>query len=139
LIRYRPVREFAAICFLCVAGCTSRPSHHEEPRHYGPKINIEDFMRNTANYKGRIITLAVKVDTANDRGQRNSLRDYIGQDVAFVSTGPQGGRLRVVIRIPEGISLPEIESSQEVSITFICTRGMLKQGNEAKIVEKPKT
>jgi hypothetical protein len=134
----RQLVSVATLAFLCVVGCTSRPSHHEEPRHYGPKVNLQDFMRNTANYKGRIITLTLRVNESIDRGQGQSLRDCIGRDVKFVSTGPQSERLNVVIKIPEGISVPELGQSDEVSVTFVCARGMLRQGNEAKIVEKPK-
>jgi hypothetical protein len=95
-------------------------------------------MQNTATYKGRIITLAVEVDEAIDRGQGKSLRDFVGRDVKFTTNGLQGERLHVVIKIPEGISVPEVGQSEEVSITFLCTRGLLAQGNEAKIIEKPK-
>jgi hypothetical protein len=125
-----------AFCLLCVAGCPGRPSH-DEPRHYGPKVNLRDFMQNTANYKGRIITLALQVDEVIDRGQGKSLRDYVGREVKFTTTASQGERLNVVIKIPEGVSVPEVGQSEEVSITFLCARGILRQGNEAKIVEKP--
>jgi hypothetical protein len=126
-----------AFCLLCVTGCPGRPSH-DEPRHYGPKVNIRDFIQHTATYKGRVMTLALEVDEAIDRGQGKSLRDFVGRDVKFTTTGPQGERLDVVIKIPEGVSVPEVGQSEEVSITFICTRGILRQGNEAKIIEKPK-
>jgi hypothetical protein len=124
-----------ALCLACLAGCPSRPSH-DEPRHYGPKVNVRHFMQNTAAYKGRIITLALKVDEVIDRGQGKSLRDYVGRDVKFTTTGAGGERLNIVIKIPEGVSIPEVGQSEELSITFLCTRGMLREGNEARIVEK---
>ncbi len=95
-------------------------------------------MQNTATYKGKIITLALKVDEAIDWGQGKSLRDYVGRDVRFTTTGPKGERLNVVIKIPEGVAVPEVGPSEEVSITFLCTRGNLRQGNEAEIIGKPK-
>jgi hypothetical protein len=124
-----------ALSLACLAGCPTRPSH-DEPRHYGPKVNVRHFLQSTAAYKGRIITLALKVDEVIDQAQGKSVRDYAGRDVKFTSTGPGGERLNIVIKIPEGVSLPEMGQSEEVSITFVCTRGMLREGNEARIVEK---
>jgi hypothetical protein len=123
-----------ALCVLC--GCPSPPSH-EEARHYGPKVNIRHFLQNTITYKGRLVTLTLKVDEAIDRGQGKSLRDYVGQEVKFTTTGPGGERLNVVIKIPEDVSVPELGQSAEVSITFLCTRGSLREGNEAKIIQRP--
>jgi hypothetical protein len=126
-----------ALGALCGPGCADHPSR-DKPRHYGPKVNIRDFMQNTVRYKGRIITLTVKVDEPIDRGQSHSLRDCVGRDVNFTATGSQGERLNVVIKIPEGVTVPDVGQSDEVSITFICTRGMLRQGNEAKVIERPR-
>ena len=135
--RPRAVSVVFALCLLGIVGCRDRPSR-DGPRHYGAKVNIQDFLQHTAAYKGRLITLALKVDEAIDRGQGSSLRDYVGRDVKFTATGPKGESLNVVIRIPEGVSVPEVGQSEEVSITFLCTRGILRQGNEAKIIEKAK-
>jgi hypothetical protein len=137
LSRHRAVYGAFALCLVGVAGCTDRPGR-DEPRHYGPRVNIRDLMQNTAAYKGRIITLALKVDEASDRGRGKSLRDYVGRDVKFTTTGPKGERLNVVIRVPEDVSVPEVGQLEEVSITFLCARGALRQGNEAKIIEKLK-
>jgi hypothetical protein len=95
-------------------------------------------MQNTANYKGRTLTLALEVNEAIDQGQGKSLRDYAGQDVKFTTTGPQGERINLVIKIPQGVSVPEVGQKEQVSITFICSHGNLREGNEAKIIEKPK-
>jgi hypothetical protein len=95
-------------------------------------------MQNTAAYKGRLITLALKVDEAIDQAPGKSLRDLVGRDVKFTTTGPGSDRLNVVIKIPEGFAVPEVGQSEEVSITFLCTRGALREGNEAKIIAKSK-
>jgi hypothetical protein len=138
LCRRWVVSGFAAVCFLFLPGCSRQPSR-DEPRHYGPKINLRDLLLNTANYKGRILTLALEVSEAIDRGQGKSLRDYVGQDVHFTTTGPHGERISLVIKIPPGVSVPEVGPTEQVSVTFLCTRGNLREGNEAKIIEKPNT
>jgi hypothetical protein len=138
LIYYRGFCLVAIICPIFMAGCTPRASHYDEPRHYGPKINLQDFMRNTAKYKGRLITLALRIDESPDRVQGKTLRDYIGREVAFATAGNQGERLRIVITIPASVSVPEAGQAETFSITFLCSRGMLQQGNEAKIIENPK-
>jgi hypothetical protein len=127
-----------ALCLLGVAGCTDPRPVRDEPRHYGAKINVRDFVQHTAKYKGRILTLALKVDEAIDPARGQSLRDYIGRDVKFKATGTKGERLNVVVRIPDGVSAPEVGQGDEVSLTFLCSRGSLRQGNEAKIIERPK-
>jgi hypothetical protein len=114
-------------------GCS--PSHvNNEPRHYGPKINVSDFMNNTGAYKSRSITLSLKVDEPIDRQQGQSLRDFVGRDVRFMNLGPKGEQLNLVIKIPEGLSVPDVARSDEVSVTFLCSLGNLLRGNEAQII-----
>ena len=114
-------------------GCS--PSHgNNESRHHGPRVNIADFITHTAAYKNRSITLALKVDEPIVRQQGQSLRDFVGRDVKFMNVGPKGERLNVVITIPEGLSVPDAAQSDEVSVTFLCSRGNLLRGNEAQII-----
>ena len=134
--RRRFVSVLLVLCLLQVGGCSSSSSSGE-PRHRGPKINIRDFIKNPAAYKGKSITLSLKIDEAIDRSQGWSLRDYVGRDVKFVSLGPRGERLNLVITIPEDLSVPDVGHSDEVSVTFVCTRGSLRQGNEARSIERP--
>jgi len=137
LSRHRAVSVVCALAFLGVVGCADRPKG-DGPHHYGSKVNVRDFLQNTDKYKGKIVTLTLKVDEAIDRGQGKSLRDYIGRDVKFISTGINGESSRVVIKIPEVVLVPEVGQSEEVRITFLCTQGNLQHGNEAKFMEKPK-
>jgi hypothetical protein len=109
----------------------------EEPHHVGAKVNLADFAHNPAAYRGKALMLPLRVDEpiARDRGQ--SLRDCVGRDVKFTTPGGRGERLELVIRLPEGLSVPEAGKGDEVFVTLVCTRGSLRQGNEARAVETP--
>ena len=54
-----------------------------------------------------------------------------------MTPGPRVGQLRLVITIPEGLAVPEVGYLDDVWVTFVCTRGNLQQGNEAKSIEIP--
>lgn len=134
-----PHRAVPALLLLSLAvlgGCRSRAGQ-EEPHHVGAKINIADFIRNTAAYKGKALMLPLRVDEPIAPGPGQSLRSYAGRDVKFTTVGPKGERLDLVIRIPEGLPVPEVGTSAEVFVTFVCTRGSLRQGNEARAIEIP--
>jgi len=137
LTRRRAVSVVCAVALLGVVGCADRPKG-DVPHHYGSKVNVRDFLQNTDKYKGKIVTLTLTVHEAIDRGQGKSLRDCIGRDVNFLTSGTNVVSLKVVIKIPEGVSVPEAGQSEEVRVTFLCTRGNLQQGNEAKFLEKSK-
>jgi hypothetical protein len=132
----RAVPALLLLGFLLLDGCRPRASQ-DEPHHVGAKINIADFISNTAAYRGKPLMLPLRVDEpiAADRGQ--SLRDYVGRDVRFTTRGPRGERLDLAIRIPEGLSVPEAGNGDEVFVTFVCTRGSLREGNEARTVQLP--
>jgi hypothetical protein len=51
-----------------------------------------------------------------------------------MSVGPKGEHLNIVITIPEGLSVPEVANSDEVSVTFVCSLGSLLRGNQAQII-----
>jgi hypothetical protein len=128
--------------FLVILGCSwlpfcvgCSPVHtNNESRHHGPKISISDFLTHTTAYKNRSITLALKVDEPIDRQQGQSLRDFVGRDVRFMNVGPKGEHLNLVIKIPQGLSVPDVAHAEEVSVTFLCTVGNLSRGNEAQII-----
>jgi hypothetical protein len=80
--------------------------------------------------------LALRVDETDEQAASKSLRDYIGRDVRFVTTGSEGERLSLLINIPHDVAVPKVSQSEEVTVTFVCTRGMLRQGNTAKIIER---
>jgi hypothetical protein len=130
-----PRRGYAALMLtlFCLGGCSSSESR-EQPRHRGAKINILDFIHNTAAYKGRLLYLNLKIDEAMPAGQ--SLRDYVGRDVRFISAAPNGEPLKLVITLPESLSVPEAAGhGDEVGVTFFCKAGNLQGGNEAKSIE----
>ena len=102
-----------------------------------PKNNIiPDFLDNTIKYKGQTITFEMFVDEDifMDRGE--SLRDYVGKDVKFAAVGPNAHHLSMVIKIPEGLSVPNVDHNGRVIVTFICNEGNLRHGNIAKSIER---
>lgn len=132
---FRVVPLGVVLCLLWLGGCS--PSAGNKERHEGPKVNLSDFTRNTAAYKGKTITLGLRVDEPIASNSGQSLRDFVGRNVKFSATGPKGERLNLVIKIPENLNVAEVGNSDEVRVTFICTRGDLRQGNEARSIEKP--
>ena len=128
----RPSRV-VGILLLLGAGCTKTGSV-EVPHHRGPKINIPHLIKNTSTYKGKTITLDVVIDEPIPGGKL--LRDYRGRDVKVSAAGPKGEKLLLVISIPANLAVPEVGRAEEVSVTFVCTRGNLQQGNEATLIEK---
>jgi hypothetical protein len=123
----------ALFLLVFIGGCSSTPGG-DDPHHRGPKINIPHFIKNTATYKGKTITLDVIIEEAMSQGQ--SLRDYVGRDVKVAAIGPKGQREPFVITIPQGLAVPEIGQADEVSVTFVCTCGNLRQGNEARLIQR---
>jgi hypothetical protein len=134
-----PRREVSVLlnsCLLLVAGCSSA-SDGDPPHRQGAKINLPHFMSHTAAYRGKSVNLRLKVDEPIVQTKGQSLRDYVGRDVKFRALGPRGEQLRLVITIPPGVPVPEVGNADEVIVTFVCTRGNLRQGNEARSIESP--
>jgi hypothetical protein len=130
----RVIPVFLVVGLLLLCGCKSRVEQ-DEPHHVGAKINIPDFIQHTAAYRGKAIMLPLKVEEPIAQGQ--SLRNYLGRDVLFATLGPKGERLDLVIRIPETLSVPEVGAADEVFVTFVCTQGSLRRGNEARTIQAP--
>jgi hypothetical protein len=133
---WRVVPTLLLLGLLFLVGCRPRVAS-EEPHHVGAKVNIADFINNTAAYKGKALMLPLRIDEPIEPARGQSLRDYVGRDVRFTTLGSRGERLDVAIRIPEGLTVPEVGNADEVFVTFVCTRGSLRQGNEARAVELP--
>ena len=134
LLRVVPVLFVPSLLF--ISGCSSPHGAETERHRHGAKVNVPDFLKNTSAYKGKSITLELKVEEDGFRSQGRSLRDYVGKDVKFTTVGPKGEQLKLVIKIPEGVPIPD-DTSDEVFVTFVCTRGNLWQANQARIIEKP--
>jgi len=122
------------LALLAIVACSSPPSTGK-PRRQGPKINIAHFIKNTPTYKGKTITLGLKVDEAIAKAEGQSLRDFVGRPVKFMTTSPTGQQLNLVITIPAGMSVPEAGHLEDVVVTFVCRRGNLRDGNEATSVQ----
>jgi hypothetical protein len=122
---------YAGLIGLVAAGC-HKPVPVETHRHQGPKVNIADFISNTSAYKGKTITLVLKVHPAGTGKQEAS----VGRNVSFSAAGSKGERLRIVIAFPASLPMPESGAAAAYRVTFTCTRGSLTQGNDAREVEK---
>lgn len=128
----------ALLALLCplAAGCSGPPAA-PPPNHPGPKVNVADFIRNTAKYKGSAVNLVLKVNEEQLRVQGKTLQDYAGKEVKFSAVGPKGEQLHLVIAIDISLLVPEsVGYGDEVTVTFVCTRGSLKSGNEARTIKK---
>jgi hypothetical protein len=123
----------AFVLAVLAGGCTPSPNR-DVPRHYGPRVSVSDFVKNTARYKGKAVTVDVRIDERLAGGK--SLRDYVDRNIRVAATGPKGEHLTFVITIPPGLSVPEAGYSDDVRIAFVCTRGSLREGNEARFIEK---
>jgi len=126
-------RRLALVFVVLGGGCASAPNP-DAPRHYGPRVSVSDFVKNTARYRGKAITLDVRIDERMPTGQ--TLREYVGRDIRVAATAPKGERLSFVITIPPGLPVPDAGYSDDVRIALICTRGSLREGNEAKAIER---
>jgi hypothetical protein len=116
-------------------GCSSQDGPETERHRHGAKVNVPDFVKNTFAYKGKSITLELKVEEDGVRSQGRSLRDYVGKDVPFTILGPKREQIKLVIAIPEGVTIPD-DPLDEVFVTFVCAQGNLRQGNKARLIEK---
>jgi hypothetical protein len=117
------------------SGCSS-PGSTNLP-HKGAKVNLAHFFQQPAAYRGKTLTLQLRVDDAIDRERGESLRQFTNRYVRFVADRPSGELFHLVIRIPEDIPMPDAAKGDTVVMTFLCSRGNLQQGNEAKAIEKP--
>jgi hypothetical protein len=120
---------------LLSSGCSAPGSTN--PAHKGAKVNLAHFFQQPAAYRGKTLTLQLKVDDAIERNRGQSLQQYTNRYVRFLADGPKGERFHLVIRIPEDIPVPDAAMGDTVVVTFLCSRGNLQQGNEAKAIEKP--
>ena len=118
------------LCLLLGSGCSSSVASGK-PVRKGPKVNVSHFFQHPGSYKGKTITLPLVIAEAIDRSRGQSLRQYANRYVQFAAHGSGGERFSLVIRLPENIALPEAARGDEVEVTFVCSRGDLRQGNEA--------
>ena len=121
------------LCLLPNSGCSSSPVS-AKPVRKGPKVNLSHFFLHPTAYKGKTLTLPLTIDEGIDLSRGQSLREYANRYVKFTVNGSGGERFFLVIRIPESISIPEAAQGDEVVVTFVCSRGDLRQGNEATAI-----
>lgn len=129
----RPLLFMGAL--VCLVGC-SHATPNSGLRRLGTKINIANFIHRPQGYKGRIITLRLHVDDPAV-GAGRTLRERVGHDVRFTTTGPKGEQLKLVITIPRDLSVPDVGGGGEVTVTFVCGDGSTEHGNTAKAILNP--
>jgi hypothetical protein len=122
------------LCLLLKGGC-SPPVVTQKPRRHGAKVNLSHLFQQPAAYKGKTITLTLTIDEGSDRTEGPSLRLSTNRNVKFTARGPRGEHLGLVIWVPENVSIPEVARGDEVIVTFTCSRGDLREGNEARSIE----
>ncbi|HZU38761.1 MAG TPA: hypothetical protein VFA18_22730 [Gemmataceae bacterium] len=131
----RPLLVIGVLVCVVAVGCS-----HSKPnaalRRLGTKINIANFIHHPEGYKGKIITLRLHVDDPVI-GAGRTLREHVGHDVRFTTTGPKGEQLRLVITIPQDLAVPEVGNGGEAVVTFVCGEGSLQHGNRAKAILSP--
>jgi hypothetical protein len=70
----RAVQAVLSLGLSLVGVCRPRTTL-EEPHHVGAKIDIGDFLSNTASFRGEGIVLSLRVDEPIVPAQGQSLRD----------------------------------------------------------------
>ena len=125
----------ASIAFL--SGCEPKKKMEPEPHHVGGKVNTSDFLRNPSLYRSKSITLSLYVEEKIDKSRSETLQNFVGRDVKFVALTPKGERLEILIRLPEGLKVPAVGNGDLVYLTFVCHRGRLREGNEARKIDTP--
>jgi hypothetical protein len=132
---YRPMALTVPLVLFAVGGCSS-PAQSERPHRQGPKVNVRDFVTNTAAYKRKVIGLYLMVDEKIEKAHGETLKDFVGKDAKFKLADPKLGNVFITIAIPNNLSVPEVARSEEVKVTFVCTNGKLQNGNMARAIER---
>ena len=123
---------FIFLCCLPFLGCMSSTTTTKKVHHHGAKINTADFIKHSMAYKGKTITLILRMDPASAKTPASGQR---GRDLTF--TKADADNLSIVITMPEEISIPQVGPSDDLMVTFVCGQGSLRQGNIAKAVQIP--
>lgn len=120
------------ICCLPLLGCMSSTATTKKVHHHGAKINTADFIKHSMAYKGKTITLILRMDPASAKPPASRQR---GRDLTF--TKADADNLSIVITVPEEVSIPQVGPSDDLMVTFVCGQGSLRQGNIARVVQIP--
>lgn len=96
-----------------------------------PCVLLNDFADNTATYKGKTVTLRAHATVLAFNGE--TLSSYAGKKLAFQAydTSDNSSIDTLFISIPKNINIPSAGSTDDLFITFKCTKGTTKDGNEA--------
>lgn len=99
-------------------------------------FDLDHFIDNTAEYKGKIVTVEMEIESNIARGV--SLADSDNSYIRFSETTPEGLDAVIVVRTPKGIKMPRAQTGERVVVTFRCTEGKASFGNIAIAVTRPK-
>jgi hypothetical protein len=134
MISKRLLSAILVVGLLPIGSCSS-PAQPAKPRRQGAKVNVSNFAKQTTTYKGKTVTLSLKIDESINKNQSQSLRELVGKDAHFTTATPDGERLNLIISIPQDLSVPDATAGDDLVVTFVCQRGDLRQGNVAKLIQ----
>jgi hypothetical protein len=95
------------------------------------KSGRADFLDNTASYKGKAIRTECEWIGGGLRSRSTGRMTVLEVDVWHTS-----GLFHVNVRVPEELEIPNIQSGDDLVITFLCEQGRLNTGNTALKVER---
>jgi hypothetical protein len=95
------------------------------------EATMERFVDDTRSFRHCILKfpLLMSVDTPGP------LRDQAGKNVIFFAR-PKGKILKIKVKMPKGLELPDTEWSDLLLVKFTCTRASVHIGNVAESVVK---
>ena len=127
----------AAAASVLHGGCGSENKPIGEPHHVGGKVNTADLSKNPAAYRGKALTLKLQVAEPLDAAKGETLQSCVGKVAKFTCDGTGGVRFEILIRLPDGLKVPAVGLGSDVFVNFVCTRGRLREGNDARAVDLP--
>lgn len=95
------------------------------------KSGRADFLDNTASYKGKAIRTECEWIGGGLRSRSTGRMTVLELDVWHTS-----GLFHVNVRVPEELDIPNIQSGDDLVVTFLCEQGLLNSGNTALKVER---
>lgn len=133
------MRTVALAGLVLAWGCGAR--HEATDANSGDRIEpdqIVELIDHPERFKGKTVTVLVRVDSHIHARDGDSLQKYAGRDVRFRAFGPGGSaRLDLTVRMPAD-GLPNAKMDDELLVTFLCKEGRTASGNEGIRVERPR-
>ena len=87
-------------------------------------FGLRAFGDNVERYVGHLVSMPLKCDVSP-----GTLMEYKGEEITF--RPPQFEFHEISIHIPDTLAVPKAKYGHLVQVSFICTEGSLRRGNEA--------